>query len=246
MRTVPLRRSCASAASEALRIGGLDEHHRRQSLSQWQAGRPGLARSACPLATDRSEFVWIGLFEPNEAELRQLQKNYDLHPLAIEELAPRTPAAEVDIYGDQLFVVARPAHLVNGQICYGETSVFVGDTFIISVRHGSERAHPARQQLSRDSLNDQRIDSSLQVQGSHGCVDCAVEGVGISEGLMCQMVRLEIVPDTSMSLSSGAYFGSHSTVSQCLRASMALRVSLLTWIGPLSSTSTTGFIARPG
>ena len=48
-----------------------------------------------------------------------------------------------------------------------------------------------------------------------------------------------------MSLSSGAYFGSHWTVSQCLRASMALRVSLLTWIGPLSSTSTTGFIARP-
>src|SRR5271167_3958187 len=36
-----------------------------------------------------------------------------------------------------------------------------------------------------------------------------------------------------MSLSSGAYFGSHSTVSQCLRASMALRVSLLTWDRPV-------------
>jgi hypothetical protein len=34
---------------EARRIGGLDEHHRRQSLSQWQADRPGLARSAGPL-----------------------------------------------------------------------------------------------------------------------------------------------------------------------------------------------------
>jgi hypothetical protein len=41
-------------------------------------------------ATDRSEFVWIGLFEPSEAELRQLQENCDLHPLAIEDalLAP--------------------------------------------------------------------------------------------------------------------------------------------------------------
>ena len=38
------------------------------------------------------------------------------------------------------------------------------------------------------------IDGSLPVQGTHGCVDCAVEGVGISEGLMGQMARLEIVP----------------------------------------------------
>ena len=41
-------------------------------------------------ATDRSEFVWIGLFEPSEAELRQLQENYDLHPLAIEDALPHT------------------------------------------------------------------------------------------------------------------------------------------------------------
>jgi magnesium transporter len=32
-----------------------------------------------PCATDRSEFVWIGLLEPTEAELRQLQENYGLH-----------------------------------------------------------------------------------------------------------------------------------------------------------------------
>jgi magnesium transporter len=48
---------------------------------------------------------------------------------------------KLDVYGDQLFVVARPAYLADGQICYGGTSVFLGDTFIISVLHGSERAH---------------------------------------------------------------------------------------------------------
>jgi hypothetical protein len=60
--------------------------------------------------------------------------------------------------------------------------------------------------LSRDSLNDQRIDSSLPVQGSHGCVDCAVEGVGISEGLMGQMARLEIVPDNLDVVEFGCVF----------------------------------------
>ena len=60
-------------------------------------------------ATDRSEFVWIGLFEPSEGELRQLQENYDLHPLAIEDALLAHQLPKIDIYGDQLFVVARPA-----------------------------------------------------------------------------------------------------------------------------------------
>ena len=124
-------------------------------------------------ATDRSEFVWIGLFEPSEAELRQLQENYDLHPLAIEDALLAHQLPKLDIYGDQLFVVARPAHLVDGQICYGETSVFVGDTFIISVRHGSERAHSGlRQQLeSSPGLLQHGVDYVL-----HAILDFIVDG----------------------------------------------------------------------
>ena len=48
-----------------------------------------------------------------------------------------------------------------------------------------------------------------------------------------------------MSFSSGAYFGSHSTVSHG-RAASAFRVARLVWIGPLSSASTTGRSGRPG
>ena len=43
----------------------------------------------------------------------------------------------------------------------------------------------------------------------------------------------------SIAFSSGAYLGSHSIVSHG-RAASALVVALLVWIGPLSSTSTTG------
>jgi len=49
-----------------------------------------------------------------------------------------------------------------------------------------------------------------------------------------------------MSFSSGAYFGSHSTVSQCALAANAARLALLVWIGPLSSTSTTDLLIIPG
>jgi len=100
----------------------------------------------CP--SDRSEFVWIGICDPSDAEMQTLKEQYALHPLAIEDAVNAKQLPKVDIYGDQLFVVARTANLCGDQIEYGETAIFVGHSHIISVRHGSARSHKAlRQQL---------------------------------------------------------------------------------------------------
>lgn len=87
------------------------------------------------------EFVWIGLFEPDEEELRVLQDRFGLHPLAVEDALKAHQIPKVDTYGDQLFVVARTAHLEGEGIGYGETDFFVGPSHLITVRHGSARAH---------------------------------------------------------------------------------------------------------
>jgi magnesium transporter len=92
-------------------------------------------------AQDKSEFVWIGIADPEENELRTLQKTYNLHPLAVEDALKADQLPKIDVYGDQLFVVARTARLSGDEICYGETAIFVGHSHIISVRHGSMRAH---------------------------------------------------------------------------------------------------------
>ena len=96
-----------------------------------------------------------------------------MHPLAIEDALLARPLPKLDIYGDQLFVVARPTHLVDGQIRYGETSVFVGQTFIISVRHGSERAHSGlrRRLKSSPGLLQHGVDYVL-----HAILDFIVDG----------------------------------------------------------------------
>ena len=91
----------------------------------------------CP--QDKSEFVWIGIANPTIEELRTLQEHYDLHPLAVEDALKADQLPKVDVYGDQLFVVARTAHLEQGVIAYGETAMFVGHSHIISVRHVSAR-----------------------------------------------------------------------------------------------------------
>lgn len=89
----------------------------------------------------RSEFAWIGVVEPDEAELRTLAKNFGLHPLAVEDALNAHQLPKVDVYGDQLFVAAKTAHLDGEHIEYGETAIFVGKNHIITVRHGSARAH---------------------------------------------------------------------------------------------------------
>ena len=101
-------------------------------------------------AEDKSEFVWIGIADPTPQEMHALQECYDLHPLAVEDAIVADQLPKIDVYGDQLFVVARTARLVGETFEYGETAIFVGPCHIITVRHGSERAHTAlREQLEK-------------------------------------------------------------------------------------------------
>ena len=94
-----------------------------------------------PHLVGHGEFVWIGLLEPHEDELRALQQAFGLHPLAVEDALRAHELPKLDIYGDQLFLTMRTAHLRDDSILYGETSIFVGRNHIISVRHGSTRGH---------------------------------------------------------------------------------------------------------
>ena len=101
-------------------------------------------------AGDKSEFAWIGIADPTEDEMRSLQQCYDLHPLAVEDALRADQLPKIDVYGDQLFIAARTARLEGECIVYGETAIFVGHSHIISVRHGSSRAHTAlREQLEK-------------------------------------------------------------------------------------------------
>ena len=106
-----------------------------------QRTRPVDIAEPASLRPKPGEFIWIGLYEPTEQELRGLQTQFGLHPLAVEDALGANQVPKVDVYGDQLFVVAKTAHLEDDRIAYGETDIFVGPHHIITVRHGSERAH---------------------------------------------------------------------------------------------------------
>jgi magnesium transporter len=140
-------------------------------------------------ADRRGEFVWIGIADPTEDEMQKLAACYGLHPLAVEDAIKANQLPKIDVYDDQLFVVARTAHLMEDHIDYGETAIFVGHSHIISVRHGSTRAHTAlREQLEKSPrLLMQGVDYLL-----HAILDYIVDGyLPLIEDLEEEVIEME-------------------------------------------------------
>ncbi|WP_455872517.1 magnesium and cobalt transport protein CorA [Rhizobium yanglingense] len=96
--------------------------------------------------THENAVVWIGLHEPDEMLLHQVQAEFNLHPLAIEDAAQPHQRPKLEIYGDAMFIVARTAHMKDGEIVFGETHLFVGRGYVVSVRHGASSSYLAVRQ----------------------------------------------------------------------------------------------------
>ena len=86
-------------------------------------------------------FVWIGLHEPPADMLAKIQKEFNLHDLAIEDTLRAHQRPKIEAYGDTLFIVLRTVQMKDKKIDLGETHFFVGRNFIITVRHGSSLAY---------------------------------------------------------------------------------------------------------
>jgi magnesium transporter len=85
--------------------------------------------------------VWIGLYEPSTALLYRLQAQLHLHDLAIEDASKAHQHPKIERYGDALFVVARTAQVIDDKIVFGETHIFVGKGYVVSVRHGPSTSY---------------------------------------------------------------------------------------------------------
>jgi magnesium transporter len=103
------------------------------------------------LARDDGGFVWIGLCEPDEPLLQKLQNEFGLHDLAVEDAHNAHQRPKIDIYGDSLFIVLNTAQTTNGKVKLGETHIFLGKHYLVSVRHGASLSYaPARARCERE------------------------------------------------------------------------------------------------
>ena len=89
-------------------------------------------------------FLWVGLFEPSSLVLSHIQKAFGLHDLAIEDANTAHQRPKLEVYDDSMFIVIRTATLSDAgerRIEFGETHVFLGPRYVITVRHGSLKSH---------------------------------------------------------------------------------------------------------
>jgi magnesium transporter len=99
------------------------------------------------------KFVWVGLYEPTEEEFESLRREFDLHPLAVEDAIHAHQRPKLEVYGDMVFIVLKTARYVDPTevIQLGEVLVFLGDDYVITVRHGEASSlQPVREALDAD------------------------------------------------------------------------------------------------
>jgi magnesium transporter len=81
-------------------------------------------------------FVWVALRDAEPAELTQMQEEFGLHELAVEDASRGHQRPKIEEYGDSLFVVVKTIECRGGEVAVGEVDIFVGQDYVLSSRHG--------------------------------------------------------------------------------------------------------------
>ncbi|HEX9173605.1 MAG TPA: magnesium/cobalt transporter CorA [Telluria sp.] len=89
-----------------------------------------LARPGC--------FVWVALRDAQPQELAQMQEEFHLHELAVEDALRGHQRPKIEEYGDSLFAVMQMVELDGDELAVGEVAVFAGPNYVLSVRRESK------------------------------------------------------------------------------------------------------------
>ncbi|MER8072356.1 magnesium and cobalt transport protein CorA [Streptomyces sp. NPDC094034] len=126
-------------------------------------------------------FLWLGLHEATAHEFDLVSSEFGLHPLAVEDALTAHQRPKLEIYDDSLFVVLKPVRYDHERdvVSSGELMVFVGDSFVVTVRHGESAPLTAvRQRLEAEpevlkhgptavlyAVSDAVVDDYIEVAG---------------------------------------------------------------------------------
>jgi magnesium transporter len=116
-----------------------------------------LALDDVPAACLRAgAFVWLGLYEPTNEEFDAVRRAFGLHELAVEDAVKAHQRPKLEIYDDSLFLVLKTARYLDAdeRVEFGEILLFVGENFVVHVRHGEATALSSVRQAveARDDL----------------------------------------------------------------------------------------------
>jgi len=133
----------------------VDCAHYRAGVRQHDEPLSIEAAAAIATAERGGEFVWIGLHEPSDTELQEVERAFSLNPLAAEDARHAHQRPKIEDYDGSVFVVLRPAHYndMAEEVEFGEIHLFLSPRYAIVVRRGAAGSLlPARQRLEESGL----------------------------------------------------------------------------------------------
>jgi magnesium transporter len=84
-------------------------------------------------------FVWVAMRDASPAELAEMQDEFDLHELAVEDARHGHQRPKIEEYGNSLFVVLQIIEPTADDLVVGEVDIFVGPNYVLTTRSRSER-----------------------------------------------------------------------------------------------------------
>jgi magnesium transporter len=83
--------------------------------------------------------VWVALYDATPDELHAMQRQFDLHELAVDDARHGHERPKVEEYGDSLFVVLHTVETGADGLAVGEVNIFVGHNYVVTVRSRTRR-----------------------------------------------------------------------------------------------------------
>jgi magnesium transporter len=77
--------------------------------------------------------VWVDAVSPTHEELEKLEREFELHPLALEDVANRNQRPKLEVYPSHAFMVVYANRNGDGEM--EEVFVFIGPEWIVTVHH---------------------------------------------------------------------------------------------------------------
>ncbi len=156
-----------------------------------RAAEPGSVYETYEACRTQKGVAWIGLYKPTAEEFESVAQEFELHPLAVEDALDAHQRPKLERYGETLFIVLRPARYVDEseRVEFGETHVFVGKDFVITVRHSEvPDLGEVRGQLEADPELLRRGPEAIL----HAIMDKVVDDYGpVADGLENDIEEIE-------------------------------------------------------
>ncbi|MEU9478385.1 magnesium/cobalt transporter CorA [Streptomyces sp. NPDC048191] len=186
-------------------------------------------------------FVWIGLHEPSEREFNLVTQEFALHPLAVEDALKAHQRPKLEVYDDSLFMVLKPVvyDTEHDTVSAGEIMAFIGDAFVVTVRHGESSPLAAvRHRLEEEPEMLGKGPSAVLYAIADAVVDHYLE-VATELGTDLEELEAEVFrPEGGSRATASRIYGFKRQILEFRRATgpLALPLSRLAGTGPFGGT----------